>query len=63
MNVPLPHFLLLQYIFFLCYFIFLVHWVFVAMCGLSLCCEWRLLSIEVLTLLVVVASLVVEHGP
>ena len=44
--------------FFGCFF-FWLHWVFVAF---SSCGEWGLLLVEVLGLLVAVASLVAEHG-
>ena len=44
-------------------FYFWLHWVFVAVCGLfSGCSEQGLLLVAVHRLLIVVASLVAEHG-
>ena len=56
--------------FFLILFIFWMHWIFVAACGLfSSCGEWGLLFVvgrgllvAVHGLLIVVASLIAEHG-
>ena len=56
-----PCFLFFFFNFYLFYF--WLHWVFIAARGLfSGCGEWGLLFVAVRRLLIVVASLVVEHG-
>ena len=41
---------------------FWLRWVFVAACAFSSCGKWGLLFVVVHSLLIAVASLVVEHG-
>ena len=67
--IPESFFFLYTYIFYFILFIYLriylfwLRWVFAAAHGLfSSCGEWGLLFVEVHRLLIVVASLVAEHG-